>query len=199
MTTIVTILTNGFADWETALLNAGARQYFGVHTQFATMEGEAVVSAGGMKVVPDMAVEDISPGQTDAVLVNGGTAWSQADSPDITPVLRAMRDAGKTVAGICDGTLALARAGILDSVAHTSNSPENLAPTGYGGAALYRDQPTAVLDGRIVTAPGTAPVSFMGAVLQTLGLRTGDLDYYLSLYAAEHQQISRPYERSDVA
>lgn len=37
MTTILTILTEGFADWETALLNAGARQYYGITTLFATL------------------------------------------------------------------------------------------------------------------------------------------------------------------
>jgi hypothetical protein len=44
-----------------------------------------------------------------------------------------------------------------------------------------------VLDRRIVTAPGTAPVSFMSAVLEALGLRDGNLDFYVGLYAAEHQ------------
>ncbi|MFN4210122.1 MAG: glutamine amidotransferase, partial [Devosia sp.] len=81
----------------------------------------------------------------------------------------------------------LARAGLLDTVRHTSNSPDNLGPTGYAGKAHYQDQPSAVVDGRIVTAPGTAPVSFMGAVLETLGLRNGDLDFYLGLYGAEHK------------
>jgi putative intracellular protease/amidase len=190
MTTIVTILTHGFADWETALLNAGARQYFGIDTRFASVGGEPVVSAAGLKVLPDMALEEINPDQIDALLVNGGTAWSGADAPDITRLLQATRDAGKTIGAICDGTLPLARAGLLDDVAHTSNGPDNLTPTGYRGASLYRDQPEAVRDGKIVTAPGTAPVSFMGAVLETLGLRNRELDYYLGLYAAEHRQVS---------
>jgi putative intracellular protease/amidase len=187
MTTLVTILTHGFADWETALLNAGARQYFGLETRFASVDGQMVVSAGGMKVMPDMSIEDVEPSQIDALLVNGGTAWSQPDAPDLRPLLLATRNAGKTVAGICDGTLALARAGILDGVSHTSNSRENLTPTNYTGAAHYVDQPRAVVSGKVVTAPGTAPVSFMGAVLETLGLRNGDVDYYLALYGAEHK------------
>ena len=45
----------------------------------------------------------------------------------------------------------------------------------------------AVLDGRIVTAPGTAPVSFMGAVMQTLGLKDDNLQFYLGLHGAEHK------------
>ena len=36
MTRIVTILTEGFADWETALLNAVARSYYKVETNYAT-------------------------------------------------------------------------------------------------------------------------------------------------------------------
>ncbi|MFD2647554.1 type 1 glutamine amidotransferase family protein [Devosia albogilva] len=187
MTKIVTILTEGYADWETALLNAVARQYYGVTTLFATPGGAPVTSAGGLRVMPDLAAEAIDPADLDALVVNGGTAWRQPDAPDLSALLCAVRDAGKTVAGICDGTLALARAGLLDAVAHTSNSPENLPPTGYRGAGHYRDQPQAVADGRIVTAAGTAPVGFMVAVLETLGLRNGDLDFYVGLHAAEHR------------
>lgn len=138
-------------------------------------------------MTPDLAVEEIDIAAIDALLVNGGTAWSQPDAPDISATLVAARDAGKTVAGICDATLALAKAGLLDGVAHTSNSAENLTPTQYAGASHYRDQPSAVVSGRIVTAPGTAPVSFMGAVLETLGLRDGNLDFYLGMYGAEHR------------
>lgn len=187
MTTIVTILTPGYADWETALLNAVARSFYGVETRFATPGGKPVTSAGGLKVTPDLAVEDIDVAAIDALVVNGGVAWSLPDAPDIGKVLMAARDAGKTVAGICDGTLALAKAGLLDGVSHTSNSAENLPPTGYRGVSHYQDQPSAVVAGKIVTAPGTAPVSFMAGVMETLGLRDGNLDYYLGMHAAEHK------------
>lgn len=188
MTTIVTILTPGYADWETALLNAVARSFYGVETRFATPGGKPVTSSGGLHVTPDLAVEDIDVDAVDGLVVNGGSAWSQPDAPDIGRVLIAARDAGKAVAGICDATLALARAGLLDTVAHTSNSAENLAPTGYRGASHYQDRPRAVVAGKIVTAPGTAPVSFMAGVMETLGLRDDNLDYYRGLHAAEHTQ-----------
>lgn len=187
MTRIVTILTPGFADWETALLNAGAREYYRVETRFASPDGEMVTSAGGLQVVPHMSVGDISVDDFDALLVNGGTVWQTPCAPDLGPLLRSAQAAGKTVGGICDGVLALARAGLLDNVRHTANGPESLPDTGYSGGNYYIGSPRAVLDRRIVTAPGTAPVSFMGAVLESLGLRNGDLDFYLGLYAAEHQ------------
>ena len=68
MTTIVTILTPGYADWETALLNAGAREYYQLETRFATPGGEPVTSAGGLKVMPHLAVEDIELDRVDANL-----------------------------------------------------------------------------------------------------------------------------------
>lgn len=72
MTTIVTILTEGYADWETALLNAVARSFYGVETLFASPGGLPVTSSGGLKVTPDLAIEAIDVGNIDALVVNGG-------------------------------------------------------------------------------------------------------------------------------
>ena len=55
MTRILTILTEGFADWETSLLNAAARSFYGVETQYATPGGRPVTSSGGMVVTPGLA------------------------------------------------------------------------------------------------------------------------------------------------
>lgn len=189
MTTFVTILTDGYADWETALLNATAKGYYGVETHFATPGGKPVTSAGGLRVTPDMAIENIDLKAVDVLLVNGGTAWVAPDAPDISKLAQDAVAAGKIVGGICDGTLALARTGVLDNVRHTSNSPENLPPSGYKGESLYQDVPHAVTDGKIVTAPGTAPVSFMAAILDLLGLKDANLDFYLGMHAAEHKGI----------
>ena len=186
MTTIVTILTDGYADWEAAMLNAGARQYYGITTRFASPGGVPVLSGGGTRVTPDLAAENIDVTAIDALIVNGGTIWSRQDAPDISAILLAAHRAGKTICGICDGTIPLARAGLLDAADHTANAPETLAGTGYGGAGRYKNEPRAVRDGTIVTAPGVAPVTFMGAVLESLGLRDPDLDFYMGLYAAEH-------------
>ena len=91
------------------------------------------------------------------------------------------------LAGICDGTRVLAQAGLLDQVRHTSNSADNLASINtYAGAALYQDVPHAVADQRVITAPGTAPVTFTAAVLAALGIADDELKGYLALHAAEH-------------
>lgn len=186
MTKIVTILTDGFADWETSLLNAVARGFYGADTAYATLDGMPVVSMGGMKVTPDLTLTDLDAAGYDALIVCGGGAWEQADAPDIGDVLRRAHKDGKVVAGICAGSYQLAKAGLLDDIAHTSNARADLEATGYRGAAHYRDTGEAVRDGRIVTAAGVAPVSFMTRVMEALGLRDANLDYYVGLHIAQY-------------
>lgn len=186
MATIVTILTEGYADWEIALLTGAARSFYGLKIMHAAPGGAPVTSAGGLRVTPDLAIRAIELGATDALVVCGGGVWRTARAPDISDLLVRAHEQDVLVGGICDGTRALAQAGLLDRIGHTSNSPENLADTGYAGAAHYWDVPHAVADNRIVTAPGTAPVSFFAEIMEGLGLADANLDYYLGLLAAEH-------------
>jgi len=185
MTKIVTILTEGFADWETALLNAVAHSFYGVETAFATPGGKPVTSSGGMTVTPTLALEELDVAGYDAILVNGGSIWQTPDAPDLTALFGAAREQNKLLGLICDGTVAAAKAGLLDTVRHTSNGVGYLDATGYKGAALYRDTAAAVSDGGIVTAAGTSPVAFMTAVMEGLGLADENLAYYTNLHAAQ--------------
>ncbi len=187
MTKIVTILTEGFADWETALLNAVAHSYYKVETAYATPGGKPVTSSGGLCVTPGLATEAVRPADFDGVIVCGGTAWQSDNPPDIGGLLRDAHESGVLLGLICDATVVAARAGLLDTVHHTSNGAGYLDPTGYKGAALYRDTPGAVADSRIVTAAGTSPVAFMTAVMEGLGLANEDLSYYVGLFAAQYK------------
>lgn len=187
MTTITTILTEGYADWEIALLNAVARSYYGIDTRSAAPGSAVLRSAGGLLVTPDLALEALDPDACDALVVCGGSIWQSARAPELTPMVTAARRAGKLIAGICDGTLALARTGLLDTRAHTSNGPGYLEASGYGGTPHYRDVPHAVRDDGVITAPATAPVSFMREILGALGHGGDELDVYVGMHAAEHR------------
>lgn len=190
MTTIVTILTEGFADWETTLLNAVAHAFYKLETRYATPNGGPVTSSGGMRVMADMAMADINLDAVDGVIFCGGTAWQSPGAPDIAKLARAAAKKGKVVGAICDATVALARTGLLDDIAHTSNGAGYLDVTEYKGKSAYRDVPHAVADGRIITAPGTAPVSFMEAVMKALGKGDEDLAYYVGLHAAQFRRAA---------
>jgi putative intracellular protease/amidase len=188
MTRALIVLTEGFADWECALLMAAGRAHLGLAVETASPDGGRVASQGGLAVTPDIALAAADPTRHDAIVLCGGEAWTAPSAPDMAGTLRAFAGAGRVVAGICAGTRPLAAAGLLDSRAHTSNAADFLAGVpGYGGAAHYRDGPRAVADGGVVTAPGTAPVSFAVAVLEALDLGSPDLTHYAGLFGAEHR------------
>ncbi len=186
----MTILTENFSDWEIALINSAGRGYYDFDTRFATPGGSTVTSSSGMIISPHLAIEDIQLGDLDLLIVCGGTIWQTDQVPDITALVAAAYEKNLVVAGICDGTRVLAQSGVLDKVRHTSNSAENLSKLNYGGAAYYQDVPYAIADGRVITAPGTAPVSFMAEILLTLGLSDDNLKVYLAMFAAEHRKES---------
>jgi len=190
MTTILTILTEGFADWETTLLNAVAHSFYKVETKYATPGGKPVTSSGNMTVTPHLALEAVDAADYDAIIVCGGSIWQSPEAPDMAPLLSDARAKGKLIGLICDGTVAGARAGLLDTIRHTSNGDGYLDFTGYQGKQLYRDTPAAVTDGRVVTAGGTSPVSFMSAVMDGLGLADENLDYYVGMHAAQYRKAA---------
>jgi len=191
MTRVFTLLTDRFADWECALFLGAGRSFYGFECKTASPDGKPVVSAGGMKVLPDLAFGDIEVDAFDVLLVCGGNAWDTETAPEISGLLRKASDAGKLIGGICAGTRPLAAAGLLDKRAHTSNAADYLAAVpGYAGQAAYRNGNRAVLGDRIVTAPGWAPVSFTKLLLEELGFGGTDLDHYLGLHAAQHQEAA---------
>lgn len=189
MTTIVIILTEGFADWETTLLGAVAHGFYKADVRYAAPGGQPITSSGSMKVMPDMALEAVDVGALEALVVCGGTIWQTPQAPDLTRLLNDARARGKVVAAICDGTVAAARTGILDGVKHTSNGVGYLDATGYAGKALYLDVPQAVSDRGVITASAAAPVSFMADVMKATGLADEQLDYYVGMHAAQYAKF----------
>lgn len=187
MQRIVIVLTNEYADWESALLAASLRTYYGVNVLTASPDGAPVTSAGGFRVAPDMALADIDPETIDALVLNGGTGWDGEMVPGLLALVKKTHEQGKLVAAICGAVKALAASGLLDKIAHTGNSAEELAGVAdYTGGAHFVAQPAALAGNSIVTAPGTAPVGFMRAVLIELGFGGPELDYYIGMFGAEH-------------
>ena len=188
MSKIAVVLSPGFADWEHALIGGAGGAFYGLDVRYFAAEPGELRSQGGLDCTIAHGTAEIDAWAPDAVVVVGGTAWGTDAAPDVARVLRAQRGRGGLVAGICGGTLALARAGLLDDVAHTSNEAAYLGAhaEGYRGAERYRESAAAVADGGIVTAPGTAPASFAAAVFEGVGVDAGAVERFRAMMAAEH-------------
>lgn len=185
----IALFHDGWADWEAGFILAALREYFGFEVRIATPDGAEVMSIGGVRAAADLAFADVAPEDLDLLLVIGSERWSEEDNPEVVDLLRRANAAGKPIGAICAGTLAVARAGLLDGRAHTSNSLEFLqkAAAGYGGTARYVQTPRAVSDGGVVTAPGSAPGSFSVEVLRlAVPEQAGMIDGYAKMLAAEY-------------
>lgn len=187
MPKLAVLLTDGFADWEAAPLMAAARAFLGVEIATVSPGGRPVISMGGLRVTPDMALEDLSPETFDGLAIIGGGIWETTGAPDIGPALRAFRREDRVIGGICAGVLAIARTGILRGINHTGNSLAYLSQSEhYHGHSSYLDTPFAVRDGHMVTASGMAPMSFAREMLTALGVMTPEADGFVSAFLDEH-------------
>jgi putative intracellular protease/amidase len=183
--TAYVFIFDGFADWEPASALAELRRTFGFETKTIGLSRDSVLSMGGLRVVPDLALAEFEPDTAAILILPGGDSWMAVQHPQITSVVRAMESDHRPVAGICGATLALAHAGILDDRMHTSNGAgfiEKFVPD-YAGASLYRAAP-AITDRSVITASGLAPVAFAAEIFRALAPeRTDDIATYQSLYA----------------
>ncbi|MFI7499053.1 type 1 glutamine amidotransferase family protein [Streptomyces sp. NPDC049687] len=171
------------ADWETGFATAYlARGGYGIRTVGAS-GARPVVSVGGLRVLPDLALDAVRPEDSSLLILPGADLWDTSD--DLAPFARKAREylaTGVPVAAICGATAGLAREGLLDDRDHTSAVSFYLAATGYGGGERYVEA-DAVTDGGLITAGPTEPVAFAREILRLLGVYDGEvLDAWYRLF-----------------
>lgn len=194
---VVLYATDTMADWEYGYLVAGLGMTGGaIRLVVAGETAAAVTTMGGLRVLPELALADLDPDRIAMLVLPGADTWVEGHEPVLALAERLVA-AGTPVAAICGGTLGLARAGLLNERAHTSNAPDFLElADGYTGQARYSTS-RAVVDGGVITAAATSPLEFAKAVFETLGAMpqpvvdawyglytTGERRYYDALVGA---------------
>ncbi|MFJ8008610.1 SpoIIE family protein phosphatase [Streptomyces fagopyri] len=96
---------------------AAANEYGGDYRlTTASLDGQPVRTTAGLRLVPDVALDDVDAG-VDTLLVPGGPRWWEAvaDPPLVEGITRLAGTSGAaTVAAVCAGTFPLAETGLLD-------------------------------------------------------------------------------------
>ena len=160
--TVGVVFIDGWADWEFGLLTSSVAEWLAGRIVAIAPEPKLVRSLSGLLLQPERAADPAANVDLDAIAVIGSDRWADANPPDVAGLLTAVADRGGVVGGICAGTLALARAGLFRNARHTSNPREwldRVLPR-YAGRENYEQRPHAMADGRIVSAPGSAPGTF---------------------------------------
>lgn len=160
---------DGYSDWEPALAAAGLQLFTDFDVRSFSLDGKPITSAAHLTITPQLSLAELE--EADLIIIPGGMAWSEGKNREITPFIKAALAKGKTVAAICDATLYLASEGLLDNIKHTSNDLGMLkeaVPT-YKGDANYVPK-AAVADKQVITANGTAAVSFAHEIFKKFGV-----------------------------
>jgi putative intracellular protease/amidase len=163
------------ADWEAAFAIAGIN-----NPQFQLEPGryrvttvgasrEMVTTIGGMRIQPEVGLDEVSPSASAMLILPGGQSWESGGNTEAVAKANEFAAAGVPIEAICAATLALARAGLLDDREHTSNTSEYLTASGYRGGGLYRHEP-ATTNRNLITASGIAPVDFAYEIFKMLNL-----------------------------
>jgi putative intracellular protease/amidase len=188
--TVYLYVFDTMADWEigylTAELNSGRYYKKGLAPSKVVtvgIEKTPVTTMGGLKILPDLKLDECSIESTDTLILPGGDTWTETIHQPILKIAQRCLKEGILVAAICGATMGLAQTGLLNSRPHTSNDLEYLkmiCPT-YTGKEYYKME-SVVTDGKLITASGIAPLEFSVHVLKALGVFSSQtLDAWYSL------------------
>lgn len=181
---ILIVILDKYSDWEVAylspLLLALGQDAYDVKT--VSLTKDSVRSLGGLTVLPDYDVHT-APAEFEGLILVGGMSWRTEEARQVEPLVQKAQNKNKLLGAICDATVFLGAAGVLNHVLHTSNDLNDLkgwAGDVYTGEEKYVMQP-AVRDQNIITANGTAALEFAKEVLLALNVAPEDkiLDWYL--------------------
>ncbi len=193
MRNVVLYATDTMADWEYAYVTAGLAMANEQHPgswqlQVLGDDLEQVTTTGGLRLATDGSLDAVDLENTALLVLPGGDTWATGHER-VLELASTLVDRGTPVAAICGATLGLARVGLLDQRAHTSNAPEFLASSGYAGGAHFSENRVVDADG-LITAPGTAPVDFAAAIFRRLEVLPSDIvDAWHGLYTTGERRF----------
>jgi putative intracellular protease/amidase len=175
---------DGLADWEPAhaLCQINRSGRFEVVT--AGFSRKPISSMGGLKLTPDVTLDDVNSAEAAIFILPGGDMWEQALDDRVAALLRRLQTENVPIAAICAATLEIARAGLTHGVRHTSNSTEYLKAKvpDYQDDKFYVDE-LAVSDNNIITASGLGSLEFARAVITQLGIHSpSDTELWFDMF-----------------
>ncbi|MFX1302858.1 MAG: DJ-1/PfpI family protein [Promethearchaeota archaeon] len=158
MKEILCFIYDGFADFETVLTCSGIDGHENYKVVYIAYEKKPVKSTGGLTIIPDKEISEISDiSNIEGLLIPGGS--TRILKAELENLVKNLNKERKLIAAICAGPEFLAKSGILDGKKYTTseeplyykekNVPDPFPRENYVDARV-------VLDGNILTAKGYA-------------------------------------------
>ncbi len=169
MKRVVVPLAHGFEEIE-AVTVVDILRRAGISVTIAGVEAGAppcaVEGRTGIKLVPDLSLDEVKASDFDMVVLPGGLKGTQIlqKDPRVARLLRYFQEGERYIAAICAAPTVLAAHGMIEGRKLTSHPSVQAQLPG----ALY-DEGRVVIDGKLVTSrgPGTA-MEFAMALVEIL-------------------------------
>ncbi len=191
MATVYVYVMDTMADWEASYVMAELKsgRFFKkdageVELKTVSFSEKAVQSMGGLKITPDLTVDQIESRKENMLILPGSDKWNEPEHLEIQKKAQEFLSDGAAVAAICGATVALAGLGVLDERAHTSNGEGflNMFCPNYKGEKHYVNSPS-VRDGNLITAGATGGIMMAKLILEYLDVfRKDTLEYWYSYF-----------------
>ncbi len=165
------LVFDGLADWEPAHAFCQITKSGKFEVATAGFSRQPVTSMAGLKITPDMTIDEVNPAETAFFMLPGGDMWQEESHEVVKNLLHQLHERNVLIGAICAATLEIARAGLTRGVRHTSNAKAYLKAMvpGYQDDAFYVDE-LAVADQNIITASGLGSLEFAREVIRHLKL-----------------------------
>jgi putative intracellular protease/amidase len=165
------LVFDGLADWEPAHAFCLIKKSGKYEVLTAGFSRQAVISMAGLKITPDVTIDEVDAVNTGFFMLPGGDMWEKKSDEATEALLHRLHQENVLIGAICAATLEIARAGLTRATRHTSNAKsylKSMVPN-YHDDAFYVDE-LAVTDKNIITASGLGSIEFAHAAIRSLKL-----------------------------
>lgn len=159
-----------YADFQIGHLLFFLKKIGKAKIETTSIDGEIIKSLGGLRVRPDISMNQVQVKTYDLILCPGGDLLHEvADDPQIHYLLQTATVNNVPIASLCGSTLFLAKAGLLNDKKFTCNTGTYEQFKNDYSHATYTGNNVEV-EASMITAKGTAFIDFTVAVGHLLKL-----------------------------
>jgi len=161
-----------FVDFESVLACSYLNESDDYNIKYIAYDKTPVISSGGLKIIPDKIVSDISDTkEIYGLLIPGGS--EREFRPELKSLIQRLNNEKKLVAAICAGPEFLAKSGILNEKKYTTTLEPDYYKEKGDPDPFPRDnyvESRLVIDSNLITAKGYAFVDFALEIWKYFGL-----------------------------
>ena len=162
---VLVFIFDGMTDYETTLISHLLCADAGKEVIPIAYDDKLIKGRSGFLYKPEKLISDILDEDVEGLIISGG--WFKNINPEFIELINKLNSEAKLIGGICGaGTLALAKAGVLDNVKYTTPIVEwnEKYVYKYGEEDPFPREnfvvDRVVRDGNIITAQGAAFIDF---------------------------------------